>query len=205
MFVIMMAFGASVVVREYVVTVTQVKGISMENTLIENDRVYLWNFGKVKAGDIVRLDNPEYNPEKGDKYIIKRVIALAGDEVKIPGDGFVYVNGEKIEENYTKHYDLPFGSKIYEGKGDNDDDKEEKIYEGTKYRRGDSVQSRSKYENGGIVPDGCVFVLGDNRTISADSRTFGEFKEETIHGRAFLIMRDIKDGEKTKTIKIWLK
>jgi signal peptidase I len=164
MFVIMMAFGATVVLREYVITVTQVKGASMENTLAENDRVYLLNIGKVKRGDIVRAENPLYNPEKDDKYIIKRVIALSGDEVKIPGDGCVYVNGGKIEESYTKEP------------------------ESTYYRSYDN----DAYKDGGIVPEGYIFVLGDNRINSADSRFFGAIKEDDVHGRAFMIERDGK-------------
>jgi signal peptidase I len=169
MFVIMMAFGASVVIREYVVAVTRVDGISMEDTLQHGDYVYLLNIGKVKRGDIIRLENPNYNPEdpNDQKYYIKRVVALGGDEVKIPGDGYVYVNGEKIDEGYTK----TLGSTYYNRPKDD---------------------MNSEYIEGGVVPKGCVFVLGDYRTISGDSRNFGVIKESAIYGRAFMIKRDGK-------------
>jgi signal peptidase I len=167
MFVVMMAFGVSVVLREYVVTSTYVKGASMEGTLFTGDNVYLFNLGKIKRGDIVRIENPDYNPSADDKYIIKRVIALAGDHVKIPGDGYVYVNGEKLDDGYT-----------------NDP--------GNTFYRSENNDPEHKYKNGGIIPDGYVFVLGDNRIISKDSRSFGEVKEDAIRGRAFLIIRDGK-------------
>jgi signal peptidase I len=177
MFVVMMAFGASVVVREYVVSVTEVLGTSMEDTLQDGDYVYLLNYpliGKIKRGDIVRADNPLYDPAvKDDPYIIKRVVAIGGDEVKIPGDGYVYVNGEQIDDSYTKNP------------------------ESTNYRDGVDSQGRKvdpdqSYKEGKIVPKGCVFILGDNRTVSKDSRSFGEIKEDTVYGRAFMIRRDGK-------------
>jgi signal peptidase I len=171
MFVVMMAFGASVLLREYVITVTEVKGTSMESTLFDKDEVLLFNYplvGKIKRGDIVRADNPLYDPEKGDKYMIKRVIAVGGDEVRIPGDGCVYVNGEKLGEDYILKPQSTYYNRTHDDKN-------------------------SAYINGGIVPEGCVFVLGDNREQSEDSRRFGEIKENTIYGRAFLIRRDGKN------------
>ncbi|MDR2047810.1 MAG: signal peptidase I [Clostridiales bacterium] len=167
LFVITLAFGASVVLREYVVIGTRVKGISMENTVYDGDTVYLLNTKNVKKGDIIRLKNPI--PEKDnsgeivDEYLIKRVIAIGGDRLAIPGDGYVYVNGEKVGDGYTKEPG------------------------GTNYRAESDDMS---FVTEGKVPDGYIFVLGDNRAKSQDSRVFGAVKTDDIRGKAFLIVRN---------------
>lgn len=74
--------------------------------------------------------------EEADTVLVKRLIAIGGDEVVIK-DGFIYVNGEKQEEPYTQ------------GKTEDSD-----------------------HNTGYCVPEGCVFVLGDNREASWDSRYF---------------------------------
>jgi signal peptidase I len=86
----------------YIFGVKQVKFLevissSMEPTLSIGDRII-----SIKVEDIKRKDIVILYPPKGKKEILtKRVIGLPGENLKIK-DGFVYINGEKIEEPYIK-------------------------------------------------------------------------------------------------------
>lgn len=86
---------------------TVVNQHSMENTLMEHDYVfvskkaYKW-FGSPEYGDIIvfQSDLPLEGKSEG-KLLVKRVIAMGGDIIKIY-DGKVYLNGEELKEEYTK-------------------------------------------------------------------------------------------------------
>ncbi|MBQ8177886.1 MAG: signal peptidase I [Clostridia bacterium] len=79
-----------------------VSGPSMETTIHDQDNVILFKQGKYKRGDIV-VFNTHIESSSGEVYYIKRIIGLPGDTVEIKKDGagyFIFVNGEKQEENY---------------------------------------------------------------------------------------------------------
>ena len=97
-------------------------------------------------------------PWEDDKLLVKRVVGIEGDTIDIDFEkGEVYRNGEMLDEPYIRDY----------GK------------EGTA-RSGDVLFPVT-------VPEGEVFVMGDNRNNSRDSRfkAIGFIKEEYIMGRAF--------------------
>jgi signal peptidase I len=78
---------------------------SMENTLHPRDYVFLakqaYTFSDIKRGDIVVFKTSLEDGTGGTKNLIKRVIGVPGDTIYIH-DNYVYVNGEKKEESYTK-------------------------------------------------------------------------------------------------------
>lgn len=82
---------------------TIVKNYSMIPTLDENNFLIvnrlLYNLGTPKRGDIVVFKSPLKTVTGKDKLLIKRVIALPGEEIII-SDGEVYINGEYLEEPY---------------------------------------------------------------------------------------------------------
>ena len=82
-------------------------------------------------------------------YYVKRVIAGGGDVVDLR-DGSVYVNGEKLDEEWA--------------------------YGITETETGAVIYPYA-------VREGNVFVLGDNRQVSMDSRTFGEVNRRQIKGK----------------------
>jgi len=103
---ILVAILIAVVVLQFIMP-TIVREHSMENTLEEHDylfvskKAYTW-FGTAKRGDIIVFQSDLLNEQTGkDKLLIKRIIALPGDTVKIH-DGITYVNGVEIIDTFTK-------------------------------------------------------------------------------------------------------
>ena len=148
-----------------------VRGDSMNDTLVDNDQVVVTNFlYKPSCGDIVVIQANKLPVQGTDLYgepIIKRVIALAGDSIKIDYiKGEVYRNGELLSEDYIKELTHLHGFGYMEN--------------GETY----------------IVPENCVFVMGDNRNVSNDSRNLkdvGFIDTDMIIGKAFVRYSPIKD------------
>ena len=87
------------VIKFFLVDLTQVKGRSMDHTLHDGDlmmvnRIENWMGKDYERGDIVIVESPAK-----DKLYIKRVIGLPGEQVELE-DGYFYINGEKLEEDY---------------------------------------------------------------------------------------------------------
>jgi signal peptidase I len=138
------------VVRPFIVAAYWVPTESMVPTLLVGDRVFankfIYRFAEPERGDIVVFEDVE----GGEDYLIKRVVAVAGDRVRVV-NGVLRVNGETQEEPYVEPQ-LPNGS----------------VYGPER------------------LPEGNVFVMGDNRGNSADSRVFGLLPVENIEGEAFV-------------------
>jgi signal peptidase I len=96
-------------------------------------------------------------PKDKSKNFIMRAIALGGDEIKIV-DKKVYINGSAIDEPYVIHEDP-------------------NVYLTGDYKLRDNFGPVR-------VPDDSIFVLGDNRDRSNDSRFWGFVKQSSIIGRA---------------------
>lgn len=121
--------------------------------------------GTLYEGDKLILSSFMYEPEQGDvivvysdqldKVIVKRVIATGGQTVRIT-ETDVYVDGKKLVEPYV--YTADSG---YIGQ----------------YRYEESVRGEIK------VPEGEIYVMGDHRNISDDSRAIGTIDEDAIIGK----------------------
>ena len=125
----------------------EVDGPSMENTLFTGDVLCVNKRVRVTYGDVVIIEGEKENGE----MLIKRVIALEGDTLVFE-DGYVYLNGEKLREDYVKE-------------------------QGKTYVNNSPARWEIK------IPAGEVFYMGDNRAVSADSRSaFATCKEDQIVG-----------------------
>lgn len=144
-----------------------VDGESMMNTLQDQDRVLSTNFFYTpQRGDIVVLQADKVQNQNTRKYgepIIKRVIALAGDTIK-----FDFENGEV----YLKKA------------GEQEFELLEEDYIAAPTLASEDRHSGEEH----IVPENCVFVMGDNRNRSLDSRSLyiGDVDTDLIMGRAFV-------------------
>lgn len=137
-----------------------VDGDSMNNTLQDRDYLVISNlFYTPKTGDIVVIQSPHY--KNGEEPLLKRVIATGGQTVRINFRTWeVWVDGELLNEPYVLRM------------------------EGSSMRNEDL-----DYDNEGwaevVVEENCVFVMGDNRNNSLDSRSdaIGQIDQRYIMGR----------------------
>lgn len=154
---IVFALIVSFICRNFLFSPAIVYGESMLPTFQEHDRVLLSKVSDIQRFDLVVFDAPDSND-----YYIKRVIGLPGDQIEVKDD-ILYINGIQMEEPYLEGVkkDLLFD------KLTGDFTLEELI--------GKSV-----------VPEGTVFVMGDNRLHSKDSRFFGPVASSSIIGEVKL-------------------
>ncbi|MBP1157536.1 MULTISPECIES: signal peptidase I [unclassified Paenibacillus] len=94
---------AVVLLHQYGFHLSTVKGASMQPTLQEGEWLFINKTirftGSPKQGDIIVLREPAGSDTR-HPYLVKRVVAVGGDEVHIRG-GRLYVNGSPLEESYT--------------------------------------------------------------------------------------------------------
>ncbi len=144
-----------------------VDGPSMENTLYDQDRLIVWKAPKT----LTRITNDSFIPDRysiivfeeqgtagasgtNEKQLVKRVIGLPGDRIVINDGSLVIYNDENRDGFYPDRY-IPSSARI-----------------------GSTDGRKIDY----TVKPGEVYVLGDNRGNSLDSRVFGPIESEDIIG-----------------------
>ena len=137
---------------------------SMVPTLEDGDRVVVnrlsYQFGEIERGQVVVFAKPAGT--EGENDLIKRVIGLPGETVRFV-DNQVFIDGFRVEEPYLATPDS------------------------TRPRLRIPGCDQSTLEpDSCTVPEGHVFVMGDNRLGSSDSRVFGPIPTDTVVGRAFM-------------------
>lgn len=166
--VVIALFTRLVLVQAY-----HIPSLSMSPTLDEGDRVIVnrlsYNFGEPERGQVIVFEKPP-NQQSDANDLIKRVVGLPGETLQFR-DGEVYVDEMLVEEPYLAAQDStrPRSFSI----------------------PGCAQADPSPTEC--LVPDGYVFVMGDNRNGSQDSRSFGPIEQSTIVGRAFIVVWPFTD------------
>jgi len=159
--IVLVAVLAAIVLRSFVVEPFVVNGISMLNSLQNQERVLVEKFAPrfqpLHYGEVV-VFQPPIQGYVGD--YIKRVIATAGQTVSMQG-GAVYVDGRKMPEPFLVHH---------------------------------GVSTQDNYTMPAFkVPPGDIFVLGDHRDESDDSRIFGPVRVTAVQGVAFWAIWPLQD------------
>ncbi|MBQ6453810.1 MAG: signal peptidase I [Coriobacteriales bacterium] len=168
--IFVIAFGFIMLLKYFVVQPYTIPSGSMLETIQIGDYVlserltYYW--GDPKPGQVVTFWDIEYgtpkdpvypdNPDKEPRILIKRCIAVGGQTVDLV-NGKVVVDGVELDEPYTL------------GKPSNP------LYP--------NLVPELTYPY--TVPEGYIWVMGDNRTSSADSRYFGPVPVDNVTGHAF--------------------
>ena len=156
-----------VVVPTIAVLAVRVEGRSMTPTLDDGDRVLLRPFsGAVQRFDVVVA----HVPDTGE--LVKRVIAVAGDEVRIePSDGAEpVVLVRPAGHGGWSRVDNPAWAGRWAGSAGACCD----------------ASGRAAAAEAAVVPQGAVFLLGDDVGVSRDSRTYGWVREDDVRGRVWL-------------------
>ena len=168
---IIIAILIALVIKTFAIQAFKIPSRSMVPTLLVGDQILVNKFiYGVKIPYLRKTIIPVTNPEKGDivvfiypndrsKDFIKRVIGIAGDKIEIRNKK-IFINGKEYSDSYG----------IYSDK---------LIYPA-------AIQPRDNF--GPVtVPKDSLFVMGDNRDESSDSRYWGFVDLKDVEGKAFII------------------
>ena len=170
---LLIAFAIAAFIRYFLFTPIVVDGDSMMPTLENGDRMIVNKFS-YKIGEPSRFDIVVFHAPEQKDYI-KRVIGVPGDFVEYKDDQ-LYINGEAIDEPYLDAYK----AQISEGNLTGD------------FSLKDIDPSLD------VIPEGYVFVMGDNRRFSKDSRHIGIVEQKEIIGNTSIIFWPLNEIEIVK-------
>lgn len=188
------AFALAIVIKTFLVQAFYIPSTSMYPTLHVGDRILVEKVSYLvdtpQRGDLVVFarsvfgeapDVPWYTdavnflrellglPTGGETDYIKRIVAVGGDTIRYVGSPRrLVVNGEPVDQTYIHH------------RRDNASP--------TLTRTDCERLDMDAQPDGCLVPAGRVFVMGDNRAHSEDSRLIGPVEIDKIVGRAFVIV-----------------
>ncbi|MDQ0217099.1 signal peptidase I [Peribacillus cavernae] len=156
------------VIRYFLFAPIVVDGLSMMPTLHDQDRMIVnkigYTLGNPDRFDIIVFHAPE------EKDYIKRVIGLPGDRIEYKDDT-LYVNGKAYDEPYLDEYkDQAMDGPLTEP-----------------FTLKDTPVGQE------TVPEGTLFVMGDNRRFSKDSRHIGAVPLEEVLGQTNMVYWPIED------------
>lgn len=163
-FVVVIAIGAAMLIRLFLFQQYYIDGPSMQTTLMPQDRVLVnkmsYKLHDIHRGDVIVFDRVTNETQHDD--LIKRVMGLAGETLEIRSC-IVYVDGVLVYEPYLN----PEQTSQIEPSA----------------RCGSHTDMAPT-----VVPEHTVFVMGDNRVQSFDSRDFGPIDTDKVRGRAFVVI-----------------
>lgn len=180
-FIVIAALGVAFLIMTFVFRSYQVEGPSMLPTLENNDRLIIWKFPRTWAkvtgdtyipnrGDvIVFIERGLVAPDGSTKQLIKRVIGLPGDRVVID-DGMVTIYNAGHPEGFSPDTTMEYGKDI-------------------------DLVSKSTENVDETVDENEIYVMGDNRNNSLDSRVFGPLPVEDVVGKLVFRMFPITKAE----------
>src|SRR5258708_4453354 len=186
-FIIIAALGLALALIAFVFQSYQVDGPSMENTLQNNDRLIVWKVPRTWS----HITGHAYVPDRGDiiifnenglaqfgqydvKQLVKRVIGLPGDRVVIK-EGHITVYNQDHTVGFNPDTTLPYGKKYV-----------------MPYTSANTTSNVLDVTLGANQ----IFVCGDNRPDSLDSRSFGPVNVDDIIGKLVLRIYPLGTAER---------
>lgn len=162
--VVLVAVGAALIIRLFLFQQYYIDGPSMQATLMPEDRVLVnklsYKLHDVNRGDVIVFDRLSGVNNHDD--LIKRVIALPGETLEVRSCE-VFIDGRRLREPYLNVEQVAAIEPAA--------------------RCGSHTDIAPE-----TVPEGMVYVMGDNRVQSFDSRDFGPIDVDEIRGRAFVVI-----------------
>ena len=187
---IIIAIALALLVRYYLGTPTVVQQQSMETTFMPGDRLILSRLkktskGTYKKGDIITFEAPTNSIIASANADFDNPVAQYNNEPKGIWNKFVYYVLEMNKTSYIK--------RIIGVAGDHIEIRDDKVYLNGKILQEDYLRENVPTNMGVygifsdvIVPEGYVFVMGDNREHSTDSRCFGCIPVSKIEGKVWI-------------------
>lgn len=184
---VIIAIGLALLVRYYIGTPTIVQQPSMNNTLYEGERLILSRWvrttkGTYNRGDIVTFEAPTNNYISAYKADVENPVAEYNYEPQGWWKKFTYRVLELNKVSYIKRVIGVAGDHVLIQNGkvfvNNEEIDEPYLAEG--------VKTENKVYSDIIVPEGYVFVMGDNREHSADSRMFGCIPLQKVESKVWI-------------------
>ena len=168
---LLIAVGLAFVIRYFFLAPIVVDGESMMPTLNDKDRMIVNKIGYV-VGEPERFDIIVFHAPEEKDYI-KRIIGLPVDTIEYKND-ILYVNGEPVDEPYLDEFKEEYKEQNLDGTLTESFTLADKLGQET-------------------VPEGHLFVMGDNRRESKDSRHIGFVSMDDVIGKTSIIYWPIKD------------
>jgi len=172
-FLIIVALVVAVVIKTFLVQAFFIPSASMHDTLVEGDRVMVnklaYRFGEPHRGDIIVFDSPLVTHDQSESFLGK-VVRNVGEAL-----------GLSTPESALIKRVIALGGETIEIRGN-------RIYiDGVALDEPYLTRPVDMAPFGPLtIPEGFVFVMGDNRNQSEDGRVFGPIPESDIIGRAFV-------------------
>ncbi len=164
---LLIAFGLAAIIRVFLFTPIVVDGESMMPTLEHGDRMIVNKIGYT-VGEPDRFDIIVFHAPEQKDYI-KRVIGLPGDHVAYEEDQ-LYINNDPIDEPYLDEYKQGISGTLTED------------------------FTLEDIANESVIPEGYVFVMGDNRRASKDSRHIGLVSTEEVIGNTNFVFWPVDEA-----------
>ncbi|HZG72962.1 MAG TPA: signal peptidase I [Chondromyces sp.] len=164
------AFAFVFVIQHFFFVPTIVQGESMMPTFQDGNGLIV-----SKISEIERFDKIVFHAPDSEKNYIKRVIGLPGDKVSMEDDT-LYINGRSYEEPYLE-------------------ENKKSLFPLSNLTGDFTLEELTGEKN---VPDGYLFVLGDNRLKSKDSRHFGFIPIKSVIGTAEVQVWPLNQVGRTK-------
>jgi signal peptidase I len=192
------AIAIALILRAFVVEAFQIPSGSMIPTLEVGDHIFVSKFAYGLGIPFTNLKVLELKqPERGDVIVFKYPLELSTDYIKrvvgLPGDVVevrqheVFINGHPMPHHRVP-VPCPSSESTHPGSSNDDHDCEE--WEETLGAKTHStLQEPGRGHDFGrtVVPEGNVFVMGDNRDNSSDSRVWGTVRHDYIKGKALIV------------------
>jgi len=192
--ILLIAAVIAVLLQSFVIKAFVIPSESMEPTLKIGDRVMVdrmtFLFRSPRLGDIIVFRHPPEDPgamNTTNKFLwplqqIGEILHLAHRQTEVGGDIEPYVKRVIATEGQKVDYDGRKGILKIDGR----------VIRESYAHYDKNVSPKGGQDFRGTVPPGRLFVMGDNRAHSADSRSWGYVPTRSVIGRAFLIWWPLK-------------